>query len=112
DGVRGLGAAVKNLSHRASRNVASAWLIPRHSGTAHLANTPFRTLLGRCRGSCEHFGGLNGGNKRSQLRVAKLSMGKSLGNAALTGTSCLWGPLNLFYVCGMQGRSLNPLLYA
>src|SRR5262249_16987304 len=36
DGVRGLGAAVKNLSHRASRNVASAWLIPRHSGTAHL----------------------------------------------------------------------------
>src|SRR5262249_57781708 len=26
----------KNLSHRASRNVASAWLIPRHSGTAHL----------------------------------------------------------------------------
>src|SRR5262249_4259750 len=38
DGVRGLGAAVKNLSHRASRNVASAWLIPRHSGTAHLAS--------------------------------------------------------------------------
>src|SRR5262249_19880312 len=36
DGVRGLGAAVKNLSHRASRNVASAWLIPRHSGTAQL----------------------------------------------------------------------------
>ena len=36
DGVRGLCAAVKNLSHRASRNVASAWLIPRHSGTAHL----------------------------------------------------------------------------
>src|SRR5262249_52476763 len=36
DGVRGPGAAVKNLSHRASRNVASAWLIPRHSGTAHL----------------------------------------------------------------------------
>src|ERR1700745_1233617 len=36
DGVRGLGAAMKNLSHRASRNVASAWLIPRHSGTAHL----------------------------------------------------------------------------
>src|SRR5215469_2065500 len=36
DGVRGLGVAVKNLSHRASRNVASAWLIPRHSGTAHL----------------------------------------------------------------------------
>src|SRR5262245_8830458 len=30
------GAAVKNLSHRASRNVASAWLIPRHSGTAQL----------------------------------------------------------------------------
>jgi DNA invertase Pin-like site-specific DNA recombinase len=28
DGVRGLGAAVKNLSHRASRNVGSAWLIP------------------------------------------------------------------------------------
>ena len=39
DGVRGLGAAVKNLSHRASRNVASAWLIPRHSGTAHLGGT-------------------------------------------------------------------------
>src|SRR5262249_21952887 len=39
DGVRGLGAAVKNLSHRASRNVASAWLIPRHSGTAHLIQT-------------------------------------------------------------------------
>src|SRR5262249_45662760 len=38
DGVRGLGAAVKNLSHRASRNVASAWLIPRHSGTAHLVD--------------------------------------------------------------------------
>src|SRR5262245_17969144 len=34
DGVRGLGTAVKNLSHRASRNVASTWLIPRHSGTA------------------------------------------------------------------------------
>src|SRR6266487_1395327 len=41
DGVRGLGAAVKNLSHRASRNVASAWLIPRHSGTAHLAQPQF-----------------------------------------------------------------------
>jgi hypothetical protein len=27
---------VKNLSHRASRNVASAWLIPRHSGTAQV----------------------------------------------------------------------------
>src|SRR5262249_42660589 len=39
DGVRGLGAAVKNLSHRASRNVASAWLIPRHSGTANLGGT-------------------------------------------------------------------------
>src|SRR5262245_17024665 len=36
DGVRGLGAAVKNLSHRASRNVASAWLTPRRSGTAPL----------------------------------------------------------------------------
>jgi len=28
DGVLGLGAAVKNLSHRASRNIGSAWLIP------------------------------------------------------------------------------------
>src|SRR5262249_42236727 len=42
DGVRGLGAAVKNLSHRASRNVASAWLIPRHSGTAHLGRAIHR----------------------------------------------------------------------
>src|SRR6516225_10061856 len=39
DGVRGLGAAVKNLSHWASRNVSSAWLIPRHSGTAHCASS-------------------------------------------------------------------------
>jgi hypothetical protein len=39
DGVRGLGAAVKKLSHWASRNVASAWLIPRHSGTAHCASS-------------------------------------------------------------------------
>src|SRR5262245_16914922 len=47
DGVRGLGAAVKNLSHRASRNVASAWLIPRHSGTAHLVKSysPRRSVI-------------------------------------------------------------------
>ena len=32
---------MKNLSHRASRNVASAWLIPRHSGTAHLVTVQF-----------------------------------------------------------------------
>src|SRR5262245_50942957 len=43
DVVRGLGAAVKNLSHKASRNAASAWLIPRHSGTAHLG----RVLINR-----------------------------------------------------------------
>src|SRR5471030_294945 len=36
DDVSGLGAAVKYLSHRASRNVGSDCLIPRHSGTAHL----------------------------------------------------------------------------
>jgi hypothetical protein len=46
DGVRGLGAAMKNLSHRASRNVASAWLIPRHSGTAHLGGRPDFALYG------------------------------------------------------------------
>jgi hypothetical protein len=46
DGVRGLGAAVKNLSHRASRNVASAWLIPRHSGTAQLGpDKPFAVTV-------------------------------------------------------------------
>src|ERR1035441_3023363 len=37
DDVSGLGAAVKYLSHRASRNVGSDCLIPRHSGTTHLA---------------------------------------------------------------------------
>src|ERR1035437_5608756 len=36
DDVSGLGAAVKYLSHRASRNVGSDCLIPRHSGTTHL----------------------------------------------------------------------------
>jgi hypothetical protein len=36
DDVSGLGAAVKYLSHRASRNVGSDCLIPQHSGTAHL----------------------------------------------------------------------------
>src|SRR5262245_28629789 len=46
DGVRGLGAAVKNLSHRASRNVASAWLIPRHSGTAQLGSRKSGRLAG------------------------------------------------------------------
>ena len=45
-GVLGLGAAVKNLSHRASRNVASAWLIPRHSGTAHLGAAGGGTAAG------------------------------------------------------------------
>src|ERR1035437_5462344 len=38
DDVSGLGAAVKYLSHRASRNVGSDCLIPRHSGTTHLGS--------------------------------------------------------------------------
>src|SRR5262249_51750097 len=36
-----------NLSHRASRNVASAWLIPRHSGTAHLVSRPGLLVIPR-----------------------------------------------------------------
>jgi hypothetical protein len=42
DNVRGFGAAVKYLSHRASRIVGSAWLIPPHSGAAHL--TPIEAI--------------------------------------------------------------------
>src|ERR1039458_5936239 len=38
DDVSGLGAAVKYLSHRASRNVGSDCLIPRHSGTTQLVS--------------------------------------------------------------------------
>jgi putative ABC transport system substrate-binding protein len=62
--VRGLGAAVKNLSHRASRNVASAWLIPRHSGTAHLV-----TSLARLGGNVTGVVFISGevGSKRLEL---------------------------------------------
>src|SRR5262249_54815514 len=41
---RSLGAGVKNLSHRASRNMGAAWLIPCDSRTADLAHRLRRYL--------------------------------------------------------------------
>src|SRR6476661_4163275 len=36
DGVSGRGAAVKNLSHRASLLMVASWITPSHPGTKHL----------------------------------------------------------------------------